>query len=321
MGTRVYIGADGGGTKTALAAWAEGRVLPSKEGAGINYNLTGPAKAAENFAEAVRKLALPEDAEIAGIAIGDPAVDDLAASPMTEEFLSLVRKFLSLPPNCPIHARSDLYMTLYGMTEGGAGALMVSGTGSMGMAVDRAGGLHVVGGWGRLTEDEGSGYYIAVNGIKAALRCFDGTGPKTVLLEDMRRYFGMEDPRTFILAYYADREAFPDVAGFAAVVGRRACSDGEAEKILRACADRLTDGMLALLKKADLDACRIGIYGSVLLKNEFVRERFGRGVQRAHPEAEIVVPAVEPQMAALRYSMMHGRQGGESGNECGREIF
>lgn len=62
----------------------------------------------------------------------------------------------------------DVYMALYGLTKGEEGILLISGTGSMGVAIDKDTNLHTVGGWGRPTNDNGSGYYIAVEGIKAA---------------------------------------------------------------------------------------------------------------------------------------------------------
>lgn len=301
MSKIVYIGADGGGTKTAIAASAFPDKAITCEGASINYNVIGVEKAADNFAKAVKKLTLPADVQIAGVAIGDPSIDDLVPSPMTEKFISLIREYIPLSQLCPVYVKSDAYMTLYGMTGEKPGVLMISGTGSMGIAVDAGGALHVTGGWGRLVENEGSGYFIAVNGIKAALRYYEGTGPETILLEEMKRYFTIENPRDFILRYYADKKVFPDIAGFAKNVGEAAENDREALKIIQKCSDMLIEGTLALLKKANLNDCNIGIYGSVLLQNSLVRKRFENGVIEVYPQVEIVVPAMKPEIAALKY--------------------
>ncbi len=302
MSRIVYIGVDGGGTKTSLcAADSGGRIFSACEGFGMNYNFVGVKKAAADFLETVGKLSLTEECKIAGIAIGDPSVDDLVPSPMTEEFVACVKTGLHLETQCPVYLKSDAFMALYGMTGGAPGALMISGTGSMGIAVDRRGAIHITGGWGRLTEDEGSGYYIAVNGIKAALRCYDGTGPETVLLEKFRKYFGTDNPRKFIAAYYAGCGSFPEIFGFSKEVGDAAENDREAEKIVHACADILIAGMGALLKKADLSQCTAGIYGSVLLHNTQIRNRFKEGILKKYPDVKIEVPSVKPEMAALKY--------------------
>lgn len=318
MSKIVYIGADGGGTKTAIAASyfsKNGKVITC-EGASINYNYIGVEKAAENFAEAIKKLSLSEDTEIGGIAIGDPSFDELTQSPLTKKFISLLRECVPLAPLCPIYVKSDVYLTLYGTTNGNPGALMVSGTGSMGMAIDAKGSLHVTGGWGRLTEDEGSGYFIAVNGIKAALRYFDETGPKTALLKEMTNYFGIENPREFILKYYADCHAFPDISGFSKIVGDMATSDGEAFKIICRCADMLINSMLTLFRKAHLSDCTAGIYGSVLLCNPLIRKRFESGVLEVYPQTNIIVPAIKPEVSALKYIIER-----RDTNDCWTNIF
>lgn len=302
MSKIVYIGADGGGTKTAIAVsdFSEKKIT-HLEGSSINYNFIGVEKAASNFADLIKRISPNKDIEIEGIAIGDPSLDDLNPSPLTEQFVSLIREKVPLSAKCPIHIKSDVYMTLYGTTFGKPGALIVSGTGSMGMAIDVEGNLHVIGGWGRLTEDEGSGYFVAVNGIKSALHYFDGTGPETILLKKMKEYFNTGNPRDFILRYYADPADFPEISGFSKVVGEAADTDTEARKILLRCADILTKNMIALFKKAGLHSCRIGIYGSVLLNNHLVRERFQNGVLHAYPHSEITVPSLSPEDAALKY--------------------
>ena len=229
MGRKIYVGADGGGTKTAICALGclPGNQVFSCQGASMNYNVIGVEKAAVHFAEAMSRLPMARGMEIAAVAIGDPSIDDLVPSPLTGQFLNRVRQLVPPLSMCPIYVASDVYMTLYGMTGGEPGAIMVSGTGSMGLAQDPKGRLHVVAGWGRLIEGEGSGYFIASRGLRAALRYYEGTGPKTVLLEEMKRYFGIQDPRDFVLRYYADSTAFPDVAGFAKVVGDAAGQDEE----------------------------------------------------------------------------------------------
>lgn len=301
MSKIVYIGVDGGGTKTAVIAADEMlNIICEGEGAGINYNVIGVKKAADNLAEIICKLPLPEDYVIGGIGIGDPSIDDLAEYPGTREFLECVSITLGLNQSC-LCCKSDVFMALYGATKGNPGAILISGTGSMGMAMDENGGIHVSGGWGRLTEDEGSGYYIAVNGLKAAFRYYDGAGPQTILLDKFNQYFGIDNPRAFIARYYAEPDAFPEIAGFSRIVGEAAKYDAEADKILVSCAKDLVDCMRSLLKKADLSYGTIGIYGSVFVNNERIRTLFEAAVKEEYPKMEIVIPSVRPQEAALEY--------------------
>ncbi|MDD4774369.1 MAG: BadF/BadG/BcrA/BcrD ATPase family protein, partial [Eubacteriales bacterium] len=191
---KYIIGADGGGTKTILsAADTSGSVLTDASAGGINYNFIGVERAADNFNAGVKKLGIkPED--IAAIAIGDPSIDDINILPATSAFISELRNKIPLPNDCKLFIKSDAFMTLYGVTSGETGVLIISGTGAMGIALDSGGNVHVAGGWGRLTEDEGSGYYIAINGMKAALRYHDGIGQHTLLYKAMLDFFNEPNP-------------------------------------------------------------------------------------------------------------------------------
>ena len=103
----------------------------------------------------------------------------------------------------PVLTRSDVYMSLYGLTAGHPGVMVVSGTGSMGIGQDAAGQIHAVGGWGRITGDEGSGYWIAREGLRAAMRAADGLEPPTALLDAALEWAGVREPRALIGYLYA----------------------------------------------------------------------------------------------------------------------
>ena len=58
----------------------------------------------------------------------------------------------------------------------GAGILVISGTGSVVIGRDERGRLVRAGGWGHLLGDHGSGYWIAITGLRAAIRDYDRHG-------------------------------------------------------------------------------------------------------------------------------------------------
>ena len=61
------------------------------------------------------------------------------------------------------------------------GAVALSGTGSNAFLVREGQVLSAVGGWGPLLGDEGSGYEIGLNALKAAIYSHDGRRPKSML--------------------------------------------------------------------------------------------------------------------------------------------
>ena len=245
MKERYFVGVDGGGTKTALvAATAEGKEIASAVCGPLNYNFIGLEKALENLAEGIKLLGLPEGS-IAAIGIGDPSIDDQSESPMAKEFAARAGKLL----RAPVYVRSDAYMTLFALTGGKKpGVLIISGTGSMAIGETREGEILVSGGWGRITGDEGSGYYIGREGICAALRAADAVAPKTALTDAALKHFGATAPRELISAFYGEVE--PDVAGFSRCVAKCA-EDGDkiAQNILFDAAVHLSRYAAVLLEK------------------------------------------------------------------------
>ena len=291
-----FVGVDGGGTKTALvAATAEGKEIASAVCGPLNYNFIGLEKALENLAQGIKLLGLP-GGSIAAIGIGDPSIDDQSESPMAKEFANRAGKLL----HAPVYVRSDAYMTLFALTGGKKpGVLIISGTGSMAIGETREGEILVSGGWGRITGDEGSGYYIGREGICAALRAADAVAPKTALTDAAISHFGVSAPRELISVFYGEVE--PDVAGFSRCVAKCA-EDGDkiAQNILFDAAAHLSRYATVLLEKCHADL--LGVWGSVLCKNDIVRKAFENGIKEKFPHIQICEPAISAELAAALYA-------------------
>ena len=156
MCKKIYLGADGGGTKTVISAYDETGTLIAETVCGpLNYNFIGIDGALENLRSGFSSLGINRE-DIAAVGIGDPSIDDTSESPLSREFAQSAAELLGVP----VYIRSDAYITLYGLTDGrSSGVLIISGTGAMAIGEDSAGNVSVAGGWGRLTGDEGSGYF------------------------------------------------------------------------------------------------------------------------------------------------------------------
>ncbi len=291
-----FVGVDGGGTKTALVACtADGVEIASALCGPLNYNFIGLDAALANLQEGIAALSLPKGS-IAAVGIGDPSIDDESESPMAKEFAKRASELFGVP----VHVRSDAYMTLFALTGGKkSGVLIISGTGSMAIGEDAAGEISVAGGWGRLTGDEGSGYYIGREGICAALRAADGVAPQTALTEAALVHFGANKPRDLISVFYGESE--PDVAGFSRCVAKCA-EDGDkvAKDILLDAAAHLACYASVLLERTRANL--LGIWGSVLCKNQVVRQAFEDGVREKFTNIEIRVPDMSAQRAAALYA-------------------
>ncbi len=291
-----FVGVDGGGTKTALVACTpDGREIASAVCGPLNYNFIGIDAALNNLGKGIAALKLPKGS-IAAVGIGDPSIDDEAESPAAKEFAARAAALLE----APVYIRSDAYITLFALTGGKkAGVLLISGTGSMAIGENDAHEISVVGGWGRLSGDEGSGYYIGREGICAALRAFDGVARDTSLTNAALTHFGVKAPRDLISAFYGGEE--PDVAGFARCVAECANrGDAVARGVLLDAAAHLSRYATVLLKRCHADL--LGVWGSVLCKNQIVRQAFEDGVRQELSNVQICEPAIRAELAAALYA-------------------
>ena len=296
----ICIGADGGGTGTTLAAFENGVRIAEAEAGPLNYRFMPPEDAARSLREGIRALGLTEEqtARVLALGIADPSLDDAADT--QDEAAARFYRILRRAVPWPVYGRSDAYVTLFGLTGGNApGTLIVSGTGAMGIARNEKAEIRVAGGWGRLTGDEGSGYFIASEGIRAALRAADGVKPPTLLTDALTRYFGASSPRGLIPILYGDPE--PDIASFAVEVDRCADQgDPEALRILGEAASWLAAYASGLVRWSG--SRLVGIYGSVLTKNARVRSAFEAALSAEVGGVDVVLPPIPAEEAAARYA-------------------
>jgi len=308
LAKNVYIGVDGGGTKTALGVYDEsGNCLASTVCPPLNYHFVGVDAALSNLKQGIEALCVPIEC-VAAVGIGDPSLDDVSEGDAAARFAARVRDMLGVP----VFIRSDAYMTLFGLTHGEfPGVLVISGTGAMALAEDAHGHISVAGGWGRLTGDEGSGYFIGLQSLRAALHAADGIATPTALTDAALRYFGCETPRALIDIFYGEIE--PDIAGFSRVAAECAdAGDRKATEILHEATGYLVDYTSVLIEKSG--AATVGVYGSVLCRNQMVRDEFEYLLKLRYPGIRVAEPPVSAQCAAAMYAKytLEGKGSNES---------
>src|SRR5207302_776208 len=96
----------------------------------------------------------------------------------------------------------DAALLLAAGTPEGWGVAVVAGTGSMAFARAADGRTARAGGWGPLLGDEGSGYAIALAGLRAAARSADGRAQVTPLTDRLLAAYGLTRPQELIGAVY-----------------------------------------------------------------------------------------------------------------------
>ncbi|WP_228001845.1 N-acetylglucosamine kinase [Nocardia australiensis] len=163
----------------------------------------------------------------------------------------LARLLAEFPGVAAVAVTSDAVTAHAGALGGSPGVVLAVGTGAVATAVDEAGRFTRVDGWGPLLGDEGSGGWIGVEGLRAALRSHDGRGPETVLaaaatdrygigLDELPKHLGRHDNPALVAARFA-----PVVAAVAAV-------DDVAATIMTAAGHALASTVLAAIGQSGI---------------------------------------------------------------------
>ena len=302
----VIIGIDGGGTKSNLVALdaATGVRLSWATTGSINVYFGGLEQAVENVKTGLENLLHPGD-QVLAVGIGDPALDD--SDPAEGAALrSQISGMLPGEPYC--FSKSDVFMALYAFTGGQPGALLVAGTGSMGVALQKPychgqeNPMLAVGGWGNPTTDPGSGFDIGTKGICAALDAFDGIGPETALCRAAMEFYGVEEPRQLVAVLNGEDMNRSRIAAFSRQVALCADKDDPVSiSILEKAGQVLGRYGCSLLRQMG-KAAPVGAYGSVLVNNSLVRRIFAETIQKEFPQATVSIPEAPPEYGAARFA-------------------
>jgi N-acetylglucosamine kinase-like BadF-type ATPase len=175
---RLFLGVDGGqsGT-TALIGDDSGRVLGAGSGGPCNH-----AAAEEGRGKLIRAVgdavgAACARAGLDGLAVRFAAVC-LGMSGGPEDKREILREML---PADVVVVTDDAAIALAGATGGEPGIVTVAGTGSISFGRNAAGATARAGGWGYIFGDEGAGFDIVRQALRAVLRAEEGWGPRTAL--------------------------------------------------------------------------------------------------------------------------------------------
>jgi N-acetylglucosamine kinase-like BadF-type ATPase len=304
----LVLGVDGGGTTTV--AWLAARgdadepVIVGRGSAGAsNPQSVGFSRAREHLDRAI--AAAFEDA-------GTPpgkvhaAVLGLAGSdrPQAREVFRRWAEDRALADR--VEVTHDAKLVLAAGSDAGWGIALICGTGSLAYGEDRQGRSARAGGWGYLFGDEGSGYAIALAGLRAATQSADGRAEPTALLDALLARLELAEPSELARATFRLAAEPATVAALADVVTAQAVrGDAAARKIVDRAAAELALAVGAVAEKLEIAAAGfpISVAGGTLLgcpalRGHFQQHLADRGLMHG-PIAEIDSPVLGAVRLAL----------------------
>ena len=215
-----FIGIDGGGSATRAVVINERReVLGRGEAGPSSHYAVGPALAATACQHAARaaienaRQMHPDfnESEIAAWGFG-------LAGVRREADQELMNAFLTEICAVPFMLETDVVAAHAGAFAGDPGIVVSAGTGAITLGADEFGEQFYADGWGPLLGDEGGGYWIGVEALRAVCRSLDGRAHPTQLTAPVFKMLGVADGGELVQFIYSEQCTRNDIARLAEIV-------------------------------------------------------------------------------------------------------
>ncbi len=297
-GARYLLGIDGGATKTLAAVLdLQSSSLHLAHGGPSNQDAVGAKAAGEAL------IGAADDAiERAGIKREQLAAAVLAVAGTDTEAVS---KHVRSAGRDDWIVVNDVVGAWATATGAGPGVAVISGTGSNVFGVGPDGQAWRAGGWGHLLGDEGSGYWLGVQSIKAALADREASGQPTALSDAAPAFFKLSSVEELASYVYSKPLTKGEIAAFAIETAKLA-EDGDevARELFERGADELGAQITAVIRQsglADGEAHEfpVGLIGSAFKAGPMFIDPLTRAIHEVAPSAQVAKVEMAPVGGSL----------------------
>ncbi len=296
----LFAGIDAGGTTTrCIVTDQHGTVLGLGHGGPGNSLLAGDAQALASMRAAL-------DAALTG----NPAATVThmhisAAGTVVPEGVEQLAQRVSTGNDAPA--------ALVGALVYEPGVIVIGGTGSAYCGQRADGQFLVLGGWGPLAGDEGSGYAIGREAIRLLALTFDGRAPSGVLTAALLHHLGAHDRATLQARLYDPPLPRDEVAALSLLVAEAAAQgDEHAHRFLAQAGYELAHGVANLIGQLGLEGAAVVTRGGVFSAGSVVLTPFEHELKKRSPGAHVAQARFPPVVGAL---LLAYRQEGVTADE------
>lgn len=290
-----YISFDGGGSKLQGVLFdSQYRILSTAKSGGVNPFVHSEEESEENIRQCVKMLLEEADVEI-------PEIESLYTS-QGDDYRKVVREFV------PCRRAVDCGEGPFGLLTSGltSGICALSGTGSDIFYVKDGRILDILGGWGYVLGDLGSGFWIGREAACSMFHYMEGTRPASLLHKKIEEEHGIHDKMDMFRTIYRQTSPAYYVASFCTTVGH-AAREGDPESIalLEEAGETLAGRVCQMMEKyhlpVDTPVCTAG---SVFRYCDAMRQKFESTLRARLPKAGIYHPMFEPVVGGILFCMM-----------------
>ncbi len=312
----IFLGIDGGGSKTSCLLGDETSILGTGTAAGSNVIRVGEAQARESLAQAVRQactVANLKPSRIDRVCVG---LAGAARPEISEVVRGIIAEIISPDgksdgtTHVQIKVVGDMVIALEAAFGSGPGVIVIAGTGSIAYGRNREGQIARAGGWGFAISDEGSGHWIGRAAVAAALRAWDENhGEIPPLLESLIKSWHLETREQLVLS--ANAMPSPDFAAlFPTVLAQANSGDLISHAVLTQAGTQLADiaGIVIRRLFPHPGALAVAMSGGVFASSVQVCQIFYNGLLSQHPGATLNPSVIDPVRGALELARKDGEK-------------
>lgn len=310
--TEYLIGIDGGGSKTdGLCADTSGHVLTRATTGPTSLTATSLGLASMNLVETLRQLTMGLTGELyfPKVVVGIAGLDTPDEKQRAED---VFRDVLHGYKIGSLTIVNDIHLVLAAGNANENVVALISGTGSQCYG-RRADGVSArSSGMDFLLSDQGSGYEIGREVLRAAVCSFDGRAQTTVLEHMVLRHFEADDFNDLKAKVYFPILNKAQVAELAKVcVEAQAQGDAVATAILESMVKDLIKMAEAVLKRLELENEKVHLICSGgIAKLPFIFDKVSAVLSEKYPSMEITTMKEEPVYGAIKLAVqeLQGQQ-------------
>lgn len=296
---RYYIAADGGGTKLQVILYNEDlEIINTAKSTGTNFLFKPKSDVEKEIDKLTEKLIPKSITEIEAVDLmlvgGSRIFIDAVSSRCTVNNISYRGEGAT-----PLAASGYLY-----------GITAQAGTGSDAFMVqpdDR----FLIGGWGAVLGDEGGGYDIGLNSLKAAIYSFDGRGENTLLYDLIMEEWKLSSLWDLVSVIHNDPDYRRLVASVSYITEKAAkMGDQIALRIYENAAHAMSLQVFAAINRYGGNwTGPIVTSGGAWKGSRHMFDTFSKDIRNKYPEAEIMFPVFEPVIGCIVLRMCEKDEG------------
>ncbi len=292
----MFLGIDGGGSKTACLIGDEATLRGRATAPGSNVVRIGEDLARQALHEAVQQAcasAKATPAQIRRACIG-------LAGGARPEVRDVVHRIMAEILPGDIEVVGDMEIAMEAAFGDGPGVIVVAGTGSIAYGRNPQGQTARAGGWGFAISDEGSGYWIGRTAVATSVREGEQSAD-TCLLKAIAKSWGVTTHSQVVMT--ANGTPSPDFAALFPIVLKAAEKQNkQARQVLTQAAAELVALAEEIMDRVfpDTAGVPVAMSGGVFAHSSQVREIFYNRLSKERPNVLLMEEVVEPVQGALR---------------------